>query len=71
VLHFFRWAGIARDYTARGSKYGADEIFRTLPDRPWGPPNLLYNGYPVFPGGKAAGGDVDTLTLLVPRLKKE
>ena len=27
------------------------EIFRTLPDRPWGPPSLLYNGYRVFPGG--------------------
>ena len=31
------------------------EIFRTRPDRPWGPPCLLYNGYRVFPGGKAAG----------------
>jgi hypothetical protein len=31
------------------------EIFRTRPDRPWGPRNLLYNGYWVFPGGKAAG----------------
>ena len=31
------------------------EIFRTRPDRPWDPPNLLYNGYRVFPGGKAAG----------------
>jgi hypothetical protein len=30
------------------------EIFRTCPDRPWGPPSLLYNGYRVFPGGKAA-----------------
>jgi hypothetical protein len=28
------------------------EIFRTCPDRPWGPPNLLYNGYRVFPRGK-------------------
>ena len=28
------------------------EIFRTCPDRPWGPPSLLYNGYRVFPGGK-------------------
>jgi hypothetical protein len=28
-----------------------DEIFRTCPDRPWGPPSLLYNGYRVFPGG--------------------
>jgi hypothetical protein len=26
------------------------EIFRTCPDRPWGPPSLLYNGYRVFPG---------------------
>ena len=31
------------------------EIFRTCPDRPWGPPNLLYNGYRVFPGGEEAG----------------
>jgi hypothetical protein len=39
--------------------YGLDgpgiEIFRTRPDRPWGPPSLLYNGYRVFPGGKYAG----------------
>ena len=28
------------------------EIFRTSPDRAWGPPSLLYNGYRVFPGGK-------------------
>jgi hypothetical protein len=27
----------------------------TYPDRPWGPPSLLYNGYRVFPGGKSAG----------------
>jgi len=31
------------------------EIFRTRPDRPWGPPSLLYNGYRVFPTGEAAG----------------
>jgi hypothetical protein len=31
---------------------GGGEIFRTCPDRPWGPPNLLYNGYQVFPCGK-------------------
>ena len=28
---------------------------RTLPDRPWGPPSLLHNGYRVTPGGKTAG----------------
>jgi len=28
------------------------EIYRTCPDRPWGPPRILYNGYRVFPGGK-------------------
>ena len=32
------------------------DIFRTCPDRPWGPPNLLYNGYRVFPGGKERPG---------------
>ena len=31
------------------------EIFRTRPDLPWGLPSLLYNGYRIFPGGKAAG----------------
>jgi len=31
------------------------KIIRTSPDRSWGPPSLLYNGYRVFPGGKAAG----------------
>jgi len=29
------------------------EIFRTRPDRPWGPPSLLYKGHRVFPGYKA------------------
>ena len=28
------------------------EIFRTCPDRPWGPLSLLYNGYRLFLGGK-------------------
>jgi len=27
----------------------------TSPDRPWGPPSLLYRRYRVIPGGKAAG----------------
>jgi len=32
-----------------------DDIFRR-PDRPWGPPSLLLNGYRVFPGGKLRPG---------------
>ena len=32
-----------------------DEIFRTSPDRPWGPPSLPHNGYRFFLGGKTAG----------------
>jgi len=36
----------------QGSNPGGDEIFHTYPDRPWGPPNLMYSGYWVFPGGK-------------------
>jgi hypothetical protein len=46
--------GLTTGWTVRGSNPGGGEIFRTCPDRPWGPPNLLYNGYRVFPGGKAA-----------------
>ena len=38
------------------SRWGGGEIFRTLPGRPCGPPGLLYNGYLVFPGCKAARG---------------
>ena len=39
----------------RGSNPGGSQIFRTNPNRPRGPPNLLYNGYWLLPGGKAAG----------------
>ena len=47
-------------------------IFRTCPDRPWGPPSLLYNGYRVFPGGKERPWrDADTSLLLVPSVMKE
>jgi hypothetical protein len=36
------------------------EIFRTCPDRPWGPPSLLYNWYRIFPGRrKRTGRDAD------------
>jgi len=30
--------------------------FSARPDRPWGPPSLLYNGYRVFSGDKVRPG---------------
>jgi hypothetical protein len=47
---------LATGWTVRRSNPGGGEIFRTCPDRPWGPPSLLYNGYRVFPGGKERPG---------------
>jgi hypothetical protein len=49
--------GIATSYglDGRGSNPGEGAISRTRPDRPWGPPSLLYNGYRVIPWAKAAG----------------
>ena len=50
--------GIATDYRLDGpgieSWWGAR--FFARPDRPRGPPSLLYNGYRVFPGGKLRPG---------------
>ena len=50
--------GIATGYGLDGpgieSRWG--QIFCTCPDRPCGPPSLLYNGYRVFPGGKDRPG---------------
>jgi hypothetical protein len=52
-MHIAKW-------TVRGSNTGGGEIFRTCPDRPWGPPSLLYDGYRVFPGGiKRPGCDAN------------
>ena len=66
--------GIATAYglDGPGSNPGGGEILRTRPDRPWGPPSLLYNGYRVLPGGKERPGrDADPSPLLVPLVKKE
>jgi hypothetical protein len=66
-LYFKIWrsgssVGIATAYGLDGpeieSRWG--EIFRTCTYRPWGPPNLLYNRYRVFPGGMVrTGRDAD------------
>jgi hypothetical protein len=52
------WVGIATRYGLDGqgieSRWGRD--FRTRPDRPWGLPSRLYNGYRVsLPGVKRPG----------------
>jgi hypothetical protein len=53
------------------SRWGG-EIFRTRPDRPWGPPSILHNGYRVFPGGKRGRGvALTTHPHLAPRLGNE
>ena len=73
------WAGIAQavygraaGWTVRGHKPGVCEIFHTRPDRPWGPPSLLYNRYRVFPWGvRRPERGVDHPHHLAPRLKKE
>ena len=50
--------GIVTGYGLDGSGIESrrGRIFRTCPDRPWGPPSLLYNGYRVFPRGKEQPG---------------
>ena len=59
---------LAKVWKVRGSNPGGGEIFRTYPDRLRGPPNLLYNGYRAFPGGKGGRGVMlTTRPHLVPR----
>jgi hypothetical protein len=51
---------LATGWAVRGSNPGGDEIFHTCPDRPWGPPSLMYNEYQVFAGvRKRLGRDAD------------
>jgi len=40
------------DGSGKESRWRRDFLHR--PDRPWGPPSLLYNGCRLFPEGKAA-----------------
>ena len=44
----------------RGWNPGEGEIFRSRPDRPWGPPSLVYNKYRVsFLGVRRPGRGVN------------
>jgi len=50
--------GLATRYGLDGTgivSRGGGEIFRTRPDRHWGPLSILHNGYRVFLGGNEAG----------------
>ena len=46
-------------WTIRGSNPGGVEVFRTCPDRPWGPPRLMRNGHWVFSGVRRSGRGSD------------
>jgi hypothetical protein len=70
LVHRVRQTGYGLD--GRGSNPEGGDIFRTCPDRPWGPPSLLYNGYWIFTGGrKRPERDADPSPLLMPRSKTE
>ena len=59
-------ARLTMGWTVRGSNPGGAR-FSVRPDRPWGPPSLLYNGYRVFPGVKSGRGVTPTPhPLLMP-----
>jgi len=60
--------GIATDYglVGPGSNPDGDEIFRR-PNRPWGPPSHLHNGYRVFGVNCGRGMLLTTHPLLVPQ----
>jgi len=65
ILYRFITEGVERDGTVSvATGYGLDgpgiqsrwgEVFCPHPDRPWGPPSLLCNGYQLFTEDKAAG----------------
>jgi hypothetical protein len=66
--------GLATAYglDGAGSNPGGGEFIRTYPDRPCGPPSLLYNGYRVFSGGKVRSGrDADPLPPSSDEVMKE
>ena len=63
---------LATCWEVREPNPGVGEISCTCPDRSWGPPSLLYNGYRVFPRGKEQPRrDADSSSLASAVVKKE
>jgi len=71
IYYMYTWAGQRSRYIdwLRAGLSGDripvwDEIFGNCPDRPWGPPSILYNGNWLFPGGRERPGrDADPSPL--------
>jgi len=61
---------LAKDWRVREPNPGGGEVSRSRPDRPWGPPSLLYMGTVSFPEVKRPGVVFTTHPHLAPRLKK-
>ena len=45
---------LSTGWTVRESNPSESDIFRTRPDRPWGPPSVLYNANRVLLGSRPA-----------------
>ena len=79
ITQFFLFLRLRNQYSyslrAGGSGFRiplGGEISRTLPNQPWGPNSLLYNGYGLsFPGVRRPRRGVNHPPHLAPRLKKE
>jgi hypothetical protein len=70
VMFFFKENICRRDFLW-SSNPGGDEIFRTLSDRPWGPPSLPYHGNRVFITGlEPPGGGVNQQCLSISEVKE-
>jgi hypothetical protein len=59
IVKPYTWVGRAAQrltmgWAVRGSNLGGGKIFHTRPDWQGGPPSILYIGYRVSSGGKAA-----------------
>jgi hypothetical protein len=63
---------LAMGWTVRGSNPNTSggEIFHTCPDRPWGPPSILNNGYRVYPGVKRPRHSADHPPLSNAKVKE-